>query len=160
MRIIDIIDGTTVDGPGFRTSIYFAGCTHHCPGCQNPQTWDPETGYDISIEELMNRIETNEMNVTFSGGDPLFQIDELLELAKAIKQKGKTIWCYTGYRYEDVYRDSKLSRILQTIDVLVDGPFIESLCDTSLIFRGSSNQRLIDVRYSSADKIIEWTPDF
>lgn len=156
MKIIKIIDGTSVDGPGLRTSIYFSGCSHHCPGCQNPQTWDINAGNDTDIDDVLKTVIDNDFDVTFSGGDPLFQVDEVTELAKRIKQIGKNIWCYTGYTYEQILADSKLSQILPFIDVLVDGRFDINLRDISLRFRGSANQRLIDVHKSQPGKIAIW----
>ena len=145
MRVLDIVDGTSVDGPGLRTSIYFAGCTHHCPGCHNPQSWDADGGREMSVEEIMSVVRENDFNVTFSGGDPLLQVDALVPLAEAIRAEGYTIWCYTGYLYEAVKADERLNRILPLLDALVDGPFVEALRDTSLRFRGSSNQRIIEL---------------
>ena len=143
LRGVDIVDGTSVDGPGLRTSIYFAGCDHRCPGCHNPSTWDFNAGKDMTVDELMLRIIDNEFNVTFSGGDPLYQLEPLTALARAVKAAGKTIWCYTGFIYEDLLADPRYAEILSLIDVLVDGPFILALRDTDLLFRGSSNQRII-----------------
>ncbi|MDE6702591.1 MAG: anaerobic ribonucleoside-triphosphate reductase activating protein [Muribaculaceae bacterium] len=143
LRVVDIVDGTSVDGPGLRTSIYFAGCDHRCPGCHNPSTWDFNAGKDMTVDELMLRIIDNEFNVTFSGGDPLYQLEPLTALARAVKAAGKTIWCYTGFIYEDLLADPRYAEILSLIDVLVDGPFILALRDTDLRFRGSSNQRII-----------------
>lgn len=160
LRVVDIVEGTTVDGPGFRTSIYFAGCEHHCRGCQNPDTWDAKSGHDMSIADLINIIRLNDFNVTFSGGDPLFQIDALVELAKAIRAEGKSIWCYTGYTYERVCESPTLSRLLPYLEVLVDGPFIESQKDIQLLFKGSANQRLIDVNKSTATAIVLWESTF
>lgn len=156
MKIIKIIDGTSVDGPGLRTSIYFSGCSHHCPGCQNPQTWDINAGNDTDINDVLKTVIDNDFDVTFSGGDPLFQVEEVTELAKRIKQIGKNIWCYTGYTYEQILADSRLSQILPFIDVLVDGRFDINLRDISLRFRGSANQRLIDVHKSQPGKIAIW----
>ncbi|MDE5568198.1 MAG: anaerobic ribonucleoside-triphosphate reductase activating protein [Muribaculaceae bacterium] len=143
LRVVDIVDGTSVDGPGLRTSIYFAGCDHRCPGCHNPSTWDFNAGRDMTVDELMLRIIDNEFNVTFSGGDPLYQLEPLTALARAVKASGKTIWCYTGFIYEDLLAAPRYAEILSLIDVLVDGPFILALRDTDLLFRGSSNQRII-----------------
>lgn len=160
LRVISIIDGTTVDGPGFRTAIYFAGCRHQCPGCHNPQSWDFEAGRSMAVEDIMNRIESNGMNVSLSGGDPLYQADKLLPLCKAIKGSGKNIWLYTGFLFEQIAAMPEFSALLEYIDVIVDGPFVEHLRDTSLLFRGSSNQRLVDVRRSLSGDIVEWQPDF
>ena len=145
--LLDIIEDTVVDGPGFRTSLYAAGCRHHCPGCHNPQSWEREHGHAVGVEEVAERLLTDPFsNITFSGGDPLEQVEAFTELAKLIKNKSKkNIWCYTGYLYEEVCRSARLAQILPYIDVLVDGRFNQHLRDTDLLFRGSSNQRLIDV---------------
>lgn len=144
LRVLDIVAGTSVDGPGLRTSIYFAGCHHKCPGCHNPQSWDPEGGTAMTVEQIMAEIIENDFNVTFSGGDPLYQDPEaLLELATAIRDAGYTLWCYTGFVYEEIKDNPRYTALLPLFDTIVDGPFVEALRDTSLIFRGSSNQRLI-----------------
>ena len=145
IRILDILEETMADGPGLRTSIYCAGCLHHCPGCHNPQSWNMNGGYEASIEDLLSIIKSDEFsNVTFSGGDPFFQAEAFTELARRIKEEtNKTIWCYTGFTYEEILKDKKMSEMLKYLDVLVDGPFILEKRDTSLLFRGSSNQRII-----------------
>lgn len=157
LRVIDIVGGTSVDGPGLRTSVYFAGCNHHCPGCHNPQSWDFEGGEAMSVLRIKEIIDDCDFNVTFSGGDPLMQpVDEMVELAHLLKADGRTIWCYTGYSYEYVASRPEYEELLTCIDVLVDGPFVESLRDISLRFRGSSNQRLVDVARSTPDCVVEW----
>lgn len=156
MRVLKIVEGTSVDGPGLRTSIYLAGCNHKCPGCHNPESWDFSGGREISVDDLFEVIEYNEADVTFSGGDPLMQADELVELCRRIKsaENPRNIWCYTGYTFEEITQSPHLRTILQYIDVLVDGPFIESLKDRRLRFRGSANQRLIDVKASTHDNTV------
>lgn len=157
LRVIDIVGGTSVDGPGLRTSVYFAGCNHHCPGCHNPQSWDFEGGEAMSVIRIKAIIDDCDFNVTFSGGDPLMQpVDEMVELARLLKADGRTIWCYTGYSYEYVASRPEYKELLACIDVLVDGPFVESLRDISLRFRGSSNQRLVDVARSTPDCVVDW----
>lgn len=150
LSIIDIVEDTTVDGPGFRTAIYAAGCPNKCPGCHNPESWDIESGKPVSTEEILRKVLADEFaDVTFSGGDPMFQPEGFTELARAIKEKsGKNIWCYTGYLYETLLKNPRQAALLQYIDVLVDGRFKQALRDESLLFRGSSNQRLIDVKKS------------
>lgn len=144
MRVLRIFEGTSVDGPGLRTAIYFAGCSHHCPGCHNPQSWDADGGTDMSVEQIMEIVADAGWNVTFSGGDPLMQdIPTLCELANRIHALGLNVWCYTGYTIEQIRTLDHLAPILSHIDVLVDGRFEQSLRDTSLQFRGSSNQRII-----------------
>ncbi|MDR1455124.1 MAG: anaerobic ribonucleoside-triphosphate reductase activating protein [Tannerella sp.] len=152
LSLLKIVEDTTVDGPGFRTAIYAAGCPHRCPGCHNPQSWDPNGGTRHSVDGILARIRAAEFaHVTFSGGDPLLQVEGFTELARRIRlETGKTIWCYTGYRYEQIAASATLSQILPHIDVLVDGRYVQRLRDESLHFRGSRNQRLIEVPASLA----------
>ncbi len=147
LSIIKIVQDTTVDGPGFRTAIYAAGCKHKCAGCHNPQSWNEGSGDEYTIDEILEKVkETEFSNVTFSGGDPLMQVDAFTELARRIRNEiHKTIWCYTGYSYEYISSSPTLSKILPYLDVLVDGRYVDKLRNESLRFVGSSNQRLIDV---------------
>ena len=151
-----------VDGPGFRTSIYCAGCHHECPGCHNPQSWNPGGGHPMTTDEVMKIIVADPYaNVTFSGGDPMYQAEGFTELARAIRsQTQKTIWCYTGFTFEAIVKIPRYRQLLDEIDVLVDGPFVKSLRDEDLLFRGSSNQRLIDVPASLVKgEVVEFHPD-
>ncbi|MBR2243278.1 MAG: anaerobic ribonucleoside-triphosphate reductase activating protein [Prevotella sp.] len=162
ISVLDIVEDTMVDGPGFRTSIYCAGCRHACPGCHNPQSWDFSGGHPMSTEQIMRIIEADPYaNVTFSGGDPMYQPEGFTELARAIRQRtSKDIWCFTGFTFETLINNPRHRQLLELIDVLVDGPFIKSLRDESLLFRGSSNQRLIDVPASlKAGKVVLFEPD-
>lgn len=145
LYVLDIIEETMVDGVGLRTSIYFSGCNHFCCGCHNPQSWNLHNGKQMTIDELLNIVKSDEFaNVTFSGGDPLYQCEGVTELARRIKEEtDKTIWCYTGFTYEEILANEYLCQILPYIDVLVDGPYIEELRNTDLAFRGSENQRII-----------------
>ena len=149
LRVLDIVRGTTVDGPGFRTSIYLAGCRHACPGCHNPESWSFDGGEEMTVAQIMDVVREEDFDVTFSGGDPMFQPEGFTKLAQAIKEKSrKNIWCYTGYKFERLRHDRRQAELLQYIDVLVDGPYVESLRDRDALFRGSRNQRLIDVQAS------------
>lgn len=155
LSVIDISEGTSVDGPGLRTSIYFAGCIHHCAGCHNPQSWNINNGKHTTIEELLKVIKYNEFPVTFSGGDPFYQIEAVTELAQQIKLEfNYNIWCYTGYLWENIIKNPNFTYLLQYIDVIVDGPFILAQRDISLLFRGSANQRIIDVKESLKQGIV------
>ncbi len=160
IRILDILEETMADGPGLRTSIYCAGCAHHCPGCHNPQSWDFNAGREATVDELLAVIKEDKFcNVTFSGGDPLYQVEAFTELARRIKEEtGKNIWCYTGFTYEEILADNRLSMILPYIDTLVEGPFIQELRDPDLHFRGSSNQRIIHITPQEDDDIPGTTP--
>ncbi|MGP1590692.1 MAG: anaerobic ribonucleoside-triphosphate reductase activating protein [Prevotella sp.] len=162
LSIMNILEDTTVDGPGFRTSIYCAGCYHACDECHNPESWDINNGTMMSTNDIMSIVTADPFaNVTFSGGDPMYQAKGFTELAKAIKQQtNKNIWCYTGFVFESLLKMNEQRELLQWIDVLVDGPFINSKKDLSLLFRGSSNQRLIDVQQSlRQNKVVLWTPN-
>lgn len=147
LSILDIVEDTTVDGPGFRTTIYCAGCPNHCPGCHNPQSWDIANGREVEVEEILEVILADPFaDVTFSGGDPMFQPQGFAALARAIKEcSSKNIWCYTGYLFEQLIENPAQRELLELVDVLVDGRFVEALKDEQLRFRGSSNQRIIDV---------------
>lgn len=160
LRVLDFVEGTSVDGPGLRTTIYFAGCQHHCPGCHNPQSWDMDGGREMTIDEITEVIEKNGFNVTFSGGDPLYQAEGVTELALRLRDLGYTLWCYTGFLWEEIKDQPRYRQLLECLDVLVDGPFIASLRDTELLFLGSSNQRLIRVKPSlDAGEPIQYCPD-
>lgn len=142
-QVLNIIRGTTVDGPGFRTAIYLAGCRHQCPGCHNPQSWDFKSGTAMTLAEIMEIVEEEDFDVTLTGGDPLYTPEATAELARAIVETGHSVWLYTGFTYEEILASSRLSLPLQYLEAIVDGPFVETLRDPDLLFRGSSNQRII-----------------
>jgi len=158
IQLMRIVVDTTVDGPGWRTSIYCAGCSHACPGCHNPETWNFEAGESRSIDDIIEELKTTEGNITFSGGDPLYQPEAFAELARRIREElHRTIWCYTGFLFEDVVNDEKMSKILPYLEVLVDGPFMLAERNINLLFRGSNNQRLVDVQKSlQVGKVVEY----
>lgn len=147
----DLQSDSIVDGPGLRTVIWTQGCAHHCPECQNPQTWDFDGGGLVPVSEVLKAIDCLEeqTGITFSGGDPMYQPEACTEIARYCKEKGYNIWVYTGFTYEELMKISKTKPIylefLKYIDILVDGPFLIKEKDLSLLFRGSRNQRLIDV---------------
>ena len=147
----DLTTDSIVDGPGLRAVLWTQGCSHHCPGCQNPQTWDFNGGGLVPIDMVKEAIDELEYQdgITFSGGDPMFQIEACNELAEYCKEKGLNIWVYTGFTYEEIMKLAEKKPVyldfLKKIDVLVDGRFIESQRDLNLLFRGSANQRLIDM---------------
>ena len=155
---------TIVDGEGIRFSIYLAGCSHRCKGCHNPESWNPLAGSPLTdevIDGMISQIKANPLldGITFSGGDPFYHSEAFLPVIRKFReQTGLNIWCYTGYTYETLLADPLRRPILDYIDVLVDGKFVEELKDISLRFRGSSNQRIIDVKKTLAhdNKIILW----
>lgn len=142
-----------VDGPGIRAVIWTQGCLHKCPNCHNPQTHNLDDGKYYSISAILSKIYANPLQsgVTISGGDPLLQVERLLPLVKDLKEHQKNIWIYTGYLYEDLIdiknpQQKYFIELFKYVDVLVDGPFIQDLHNPLLSFRGSSNQRLIDIQ--------------
>ena len=154
IRILDIKYGTSVDGIGLRTSLYCAGCRNHCPSCHNPQSWNENGGEPIKVEDLFKQIVDADMNVTFTGGDPMLHPEGFIELAQMIKNyTNKNIWCYTGYNFEDLLQHPIRRKLVELCDVIVDGRFVESERDLSLHFRGSRNQRVIDVQKSLLGEI-------
>lgn len=151
MNYIDTYSETIVDGEGIRLAIYFAGCPHRCKGCHNPESRDPTIGKkftDEVLDQLITEINSNPLldGITLSGGDPFYNPKEMLPIVKRLKKEtGQSIWCYSGYTYEQILKDSSMAAILEYIDVLVDGPFIQNLFSPELEFRGSSNQRIIEL---------------
>ena len=152
MRYHNITTDDMLNGPGLRTVLWVSGCTHRCPGCQNPVTWDPDDGleFDIYAEaELYSKLYPKHISgITFSGGDPLHPKNrfEVLRLAQQVKANipGKDIWLYTGYRWEDICNIPGI----EFLDVVVDGRFVERLKDINYRWAGSTNQRIIDVKKS------------
>jgi len=144
MRIADVTKDSVTEGPGLRMVIWVQGCHHHCKGCHNPQTWDPTGGKEISVTNLCTQALMYGGNITFCGGEPFDQYDELLLMCKGLEGK-KNIWCYTGFTIEEILNSDK-KEILRYIDVLAEGRFILELKTSDSIFRGSSNQRLIDCK--------------
>ena len=164
MRIAGFVEESIVDGPGFRIVIFFQGCAHHCYGCHNPETWDFEGGKEVSFDLIKKIIDDNPYadGLTLSGGDPLYQIDASTEIAEYAKSKGLDVILYTGFLFEEVLEMTKanqrLKDLLNNVDTLIDGPFILEQRHLSLKFRGSSNQRIIDVKKSlMQNKIVEKT---
>lgn len=143
-----------VDGEGIRAVIWTQGCPHNCPGCHNPETHDYNGGFLKDIEELKDEINSldDETGVTFSGGDPFVQPEACLELAKYCHSVKLNVWCYTGYTYEQLLKKAQsepvVMNFLKEIDVLVDGRFVMKLKSYEVKFRGSKNQRIIDVKKS------------
>lgn len=150
LRVAGIVPESIVDGPGIRMSIFTQGCPHHCKGCHNPETHDFEGGYLEDLEAIMNTYDDDPLlqGMTFSGGEPFCQADKLALLAKEVKRKGGDIMVFTGWTLKEL-TDSKgkgIFDLLSLTDYLVDGPYIESLRDLNLLYRGSSNQNFIHMK--------------
>lgn len=151
IRISGITPESFVDGDGIRYVIFTQGCPHHCPGCHNPSTHAFDGGETIAIHDILAGIEKNRKyidGITLSGGEPFCQIDQCSIIAEQAQKIGLTVWCYTGYIFEELYGRTDTIKLLQHIDVLVDGPFILEERSLELVFRGSRNQRIIDVQES------------
>lgn len=157
LRIADIITESIVDGLGVRLVVFCQGCHWHCEGCHNPGTWDFNAGTELTedelVEEVLKRLTPLHRGITLSGGDPLDQAESVTEFLKKLKavKPDLNVWCYTGYIYENI----KDYEVLRFIDVLVDGPFVLKERDLSCAFRGSRNQRLINVRDTLASDEIK-----
>lgn len=150
-----------VDGLGLRLTIFTQGCLHHCPGCHNPQTHDPEGGSWADTEDILAAAAENPLldGITLSGGDPFLQPVPCLALAEGAHKIGLNVWTYTGYTWEALWEENAPEKIalLKETDVLVDGPFLLAERSLELRFCGSRNQRLIDVKKSLAeDKVVLW----
>lgn len=156
IRIAGIVNDSIVDGPGFRLTLFVQGCPHHCPGCHNPQTHDFDGGELMTIGEIIGKIRSNPLldGVTFSGGEPFCQAEKLAYLGRLIKNYGLDIITYTGYTYEYLIshsdNDNHYRELLEITDYLIDGPFIREKRNLMLNFRGSENQRIIDLKNTIA----------
>ena len=155
--MLGYLPNSIVDGVGIRQVFFLAGCPHHCKGCQNPQSWDLGGGEEILPVDVCQKALASPHDVTFSGGEPFIQDRELLGVVATLKDMGKNIWVYTGFTWEVLIEDIWASKILANIDVLVDGRFEENERNPNLRFRGSANQRIIDVQKSIREgKVVLW----
>lgn len=154
LRIAGIADDSIVDGPGIRLTVFVQGCPHHCEGCHNPQTHDFNGGTDITLGEIIEKVKANPLldGVTFSGGEPFCHAKKLAYLGDNIRRMGLNVVTYTGYTFEYLLShadgDNGYRELLDVTDMLVDGPFILGQRNLTLKFRGSENQRIIDVKKS------------
>lgn len=147
IRVAGIQQDSIVDGKGLRFVVFTQGCPHHCPGCHNPETHSLYGGRTMDTNEIIEQINANPLcdGLTLSGGEPFCQPRACAEIARAAKKRGMNVWCYTGYRLEELNTMANDGELLKEIDVLVDGRFILAKRSLNLDFRGSSNQRVIDM---------------
>ena len=148
-----IVNDSIVDGPGIRATIFSQGCPHHCEGCHNPETWEFGCGTKIPVEDILEIIRTNPLcrGVTFSGGEPFAQAEGFAKLGKLLKAAGYEVASYSGYTFEQLLAGTPAQRkLLETIDILIDGPYLQEQRSLELNFRGSKNQRSLDVPASLA----------
>jgi anaerobic ribonucleoside-triphosphate reductase activating protein len=162
VRISGVVNESVVDGPGIRTVVFFQGCCHECSGCHNPETWDVKGGVEVVVSDLIPQLKLNPLlaGVTFSGGEPFLQAGPAAALGRIIKTMGLTLWIYTGFVWENLLNspDRQFKELLDIADVLIDGPFVENLHDGNLVFKGSSNQRIVDAQASlETGLVIEWS---
>ena len=150
LTIAGVVKESIVDGPGIRYTVFTQGCPHHCPGCHNPQTWAFEGGQPTTAQALFEDFQKDPIlkGITFSGGEPFCQPEPLTELAKLVHVAGKDVTIFTGYTYEQLLKkqDPAVDALLAQCDLLIDGPFILEQRNLELRFRGSENQRLIDMK--------------
>ena len=165
IRIYGLVEDSIVDGPGLRFGIFVQGCSHDCPGCHNPESQPFGCGQIYTLDQIRSKVLENKLisGVTFSGGEPFDQSDKCAPLAKKLKQDGHEIWAYSGYLVEDLLEKAKtnssIESFLNSIDVLVDGPYIDDFQSYELKWRGSSNQRLIDMPKTLQAGTVElWEP--
>ena len=164
IRLAGIEPESIVDGPGYRFAVFVQGCPHACPGCHNPKTHDVEGGYMADTDEIIIKLGKNPMirGVTLSGGEPMLQPKPLAEIARAAKQKGLSVWCYTGFTLEFLQHEGRADRmaLLDLVDVLVDGPYVAHERSLDLLYCGSRNQRLIDMNKTRAEgELTLFVPD-
>lgn len=151
IRISGVVNQSIVDGPGLRMTVFAQGCPHHCAGCHNPATHDFAAGFDCRVDVLLAVFDRNPLlaGVTLSGGEPFARPGELIPLAEQVRLRGKNVWCYSGYTFEELLArsvsDADVAELLAQIDVLVDGRYEEGRRNLSLRFRGSENQRILDL---------------
>lgn len=161
-RLAGEIKHSLVNGPGIRYVVFFQGCPHHCEGCQNPETHAISGGMEADTDAVMERIRKAKFldGVTLSGGDPLMQPEACGSIARVVHEMGLSVWVYTGWTMDDILHDTRKKKALRYVDVLVDGEFVSALQGEEPLFRGSSNQRLIDVQKSlSANQVVEVRPE-
>ena len=158
MRIANTVSDSIVDGPGLRFTVFTQGCPHRCPGCHNPDTHDPKGGRETTVEELAEKLLSNPLTdgLTLSGGEPFCQAEDCARLAAMARERGLNVWVYTGYTYERLIAGEVpgAKELLAQTDVLVDGPFVAAQKSYAALFRGSANQRLIDVPRSWAAGLV------
>ena len=162
LQIAGIVKESTVDGPGIRLVVFVQGCDKCCPHCQNKHTWNYDGGKKMDIEEILKEIENDHLidGVSFSGGEPFDQPIELAKLAIKVHDKGLKIITWSGYTYEEIMSKPERTILLQNIDYLVDGRYVEEKKNLLLKWRGSSNQRLIDVQESLRQNHVVVVEDF
>lgn len=154
LRIADTIQDSIVDGPGFRFVVFTQGCLRHCPECHNPHTWDPAGGSEVTVDSLYKTLSSNPLTdgLTLSGGEPYLQAAACAELARRAKDGGFNVWCYSGYTFEEIIETGKtdpgFKALIEATDVLIDGMFLIEEKSLTLKWRGSQNQRVIDVKKS------------
>ena len=159
LNVAGIVGESIVDGPGIRLTVFCQGCPHHCPGCQNPETWEFAERTRMSPELILEMVKRNPLirGVTLSGGEPCSQPEEHAQLAQLLHQNGYEVAAYTGYTFEQLLEGTPQQRhLLENIDVLVDGPFLLEKKTLELRFRGSSNQRVLNVPESLAQGKAVW----
>ena len=164
VQYADIVYDTIVDGEGLRNTLYVSGCHNACPGCHNPKLQDPNYGKSESVFDIVHKLLKNDNvnDLTLSGGDPMEQASALTQLCfiwKLVRPSGN-IWVYSGYTYEEIIANEEMKKLLTFCDVLVDGRFEIDKFDKNLLFRGSSNQRIIDVnRTRKEGKVVLYEPE-
>ena len=159
IRLFGLVDESIVDGPGFRLAVFTQGCPHHCEGCHNPESHAFDGGKLRDVQEVIAVMDDSPLldGVTLTGGDPFMQPEPCTVIAKAAHERGLNVWCYTGFTYEQLLKRPDAAQLLENVDVLVDGRFVLAERSLELKFRGSRNQRLIDMkRTRDTGSVVLW----
>lgn len=162
IRVAGIVENSIVDGPGLRYTVFTQGCTHNCKGCHNPHTHDMQQGKWMDAQEIVEAVQADSLikGITFSGGEPFLQADKCAALAEKLKYMGKDVITYTGFVFEELLlaKQTAYIRLLEQTDILIDGPFVWEQRNLNLLFRGSSNQRILNCSKSmELGKAVEFT---
>ena len=160
VQLAGLYENSSVNGEGIRTVVFLSGCKFNCPDCQNKDVQDPNYGESMEIDDLIECIKQNMPiidGITLSGGEPTLQWEQSLEIAKRCKELGLTIWLYTGDVYENLIKDPNKCKLIEAVDIIVDGRFDKDKADSKSLYRGSSNQRIIDCKESlKTNNIVLW----
>ncbi len=160
LQVAGFLEHSTVNGEGFRSVLFLSGCPHHCPLCHNSEMQNSNYGEQVDYDAILKRIEKVLPlidGLTLSGGEPFMQVQALIPFLEYIRSKWHlSVWCYTGYTYEDICQNPLHKELLKFIDVLIDGPFVASLKDVNLKYRGSSNQRILKIDPNCSPKLLNY----
>lgn len=157
IRVAGLVSDSIVDGPGLRYAIFTQGCPHCCEGCHNPDTHDPKGGYEVEISQILKEIDSNPLldGITLTGGEPLMQADNLIPLVQQVKARNLSVVLYSGYTFEEIMENDSFQRLVLLCDILIEGRFEQEKRSLDLLYKGSANQRIIDLKKTLEDGRIQ-----